>query len=207
MPTVDVYNMQNQKVSEIELPDDIFAEPRYDRLLHEVVRYQRAKARQGTHATKNRSAVSGGGKKPYRQKGTGRARQGTVRAPHYRGGGVVFGPTPRSHAFKLPKKVRANALRSALTRRVSQARLVVLDELTLGEIKTRQMVEVLKRFNLDSALIVLPDRDATVELSARNIPHVTVLPTVGLNVYDILRHRSLVLTVPAVQKICERLAR
>ncbi|MCK6530944.1 50S ribosomal protein L4 [Myxococcota bacterium] len=207
MPTVEVFNMNREKVSEIELPDDIFSEPRYDRLLHEVVRYQRAKARQGTHATKNRSAVSGGGKKPYRQKGTGRARQGTTRAPHYRGGGVVFGPHPRSHAFKLPKKVRANALRSALSRRVVQSRLFVLDALELPGIKTRQMADLLGRFGIESALFVLPDRNANVELSARNIPNVTVLPSVGLNVYDVLRHRNLVLTVPAVQKIRERLAR
>jgi len=207
MATAPVYNMLREQVSEIDLPDDVFAEAKYDRLLHEVVRYQRAKARQGTHATKNRSAVSGGGKKPYRQKGTGRARQGATRAPHYRGGGIVFGPTPRSHAFKLPRKVRANALRSALTRRVSQERCFVLDRLDLPEIKTRRVVELLERFGVESALVVLPDRDQVVELSSRNIPEVKVLPTVGLNVYDILRHRHLILTVPSVQRICERLAR
>ncbi len=206
MPKVAVYNMAHAQVGELELPDAIFAEDRYDHLLHEVVRYQRAKARRGTACTKERSDVSGGGKKPYRQKGTGRARQGTRRAPQFAGGGVVFGPKPRSFAFKLNKKVRRNALKSALTRRAADTKLVLVDELSLPEIKTQQFAAFLDRFEVDSALVVLHEDDRVVQLSARNIPKIKVMRSEGLNVLDVLRHEHLILTVPAVEKVKERLA-
>lgn len=206
MPKVAVYNMAHAQVGELELPDAIFAEDRYDHLLHEVVRYQRAKARRGTACTKERSDVSGGGKKPYRQKGTGRARQGTRRAPQFAGGGVVFGPKPRSYAFKLNKKVRRNALKSALTRRAADTKLVLVDELSLPEIKTQQFAAFLDRFEVDSALVVLHEDDRVVQLSARNIPKIKVMRSEGLNVLDVLRHEHLILTVPAVEKVKERLA-
>ncbi len=206
MPKVAVYNMQREQVGEYDLPDSIFAEERYDKLLHEVVRYQRARARQGSASTKERSDVSGGGAKPYRQKGTGRARQGTRRAPQFRGGGVVFGPHPRDYGFKLNKKVRANALKSALTRRAGGQQIVLIDELAMPEIKTRTFAELLRRFDVRSALVVIDGDDRAVQLSARNIPHVTVLRSEGLNVHDVLRHDHLILTVPAVEAVKERLS-
>jgi large subunit ribosomal protein L4 len=151
--------------------------------------------------------VSGGGKKPWRQKGTGRARQGSTRAPHWRGGGSVFGPQPRSHAFSLPKKVRRAALKSALSRRVGENALFVLNELAFAEAKTRHFAGFMKNFGFESLLLVVPSADATIEKVSRNIPGVTVLPVEGLNVYDVLRHRNIALTQPAVAPIVERLTR
>jgi len=206
MTKVAVYNMDHTQVGELDLPDAIFAEDRYEHLLHEVVRFQRNKARRGTAATKERSDVSGGGKKPYRQKGTGRARQGTRRAPQFKGGGVVFGPHPRSYAFKLNKKVRRNALKSALSKRATGMKLVLVDEISLPEVKTRQFAAFLDRFEVDSALVVLDQADRNVQLSARNIPKIKVLRSEGLNVHDILRHEHLILTVPAVEAVKERLS-
>lgn len=206
MPKVAIYNMDRTQVGELDLPDAIFAEDRYDHLLHEVVRYQRAKARSGTACTKERSDVAGGGRKPFRQKGTGRARQGTRRSPIHKGGGVVFGPRPRSYAFKLNKKVRRNALKSALTRRTSGMKLLLVDELSMPEIKTKQFAAFLDRFEVDSAVVVLDQDDRHVQLSARNIPKIKVLRSAGLNVYDVLKHEHLILTVPAVEAVKERLA-
>ncbi len=206
MPNVAVYDMNRQQVGEIDLPDDIFAQTKYDHLLHQVVRYQQAKARSGSASTRERSDVSGGGAKPYRQKGTGRARQGTRRAPQFRGGGVVFGPHPRDFSFKLNKKVKRNALKSALTRRTSGEKLVLVDQLTLAAIKTRDFAAFLDRFEVESALVVLDANDENVQLSARNIPRVTVLRSDGLNVHDVLRHEHLILTVPAAEAVKERLA-
>ena len=206
MTNVAIFNMKHEQVGEIDLPDSVFADDKYDHLLQEVVRFQRAKARSGTASTKERSDVSGGGAKPYRQKGTGRARQGTRRAPQFRGGGVVFGPHPRDYSFKLNKKVRRNALKSALARRVAGAKLVLIDELTLPEIKTGTFAEFLARFDVDSALVVLHEDDDTIRLSARNIPKITVLRSEGLNVYDVLGHEHLILTVPAAEKVQERLS-
>ena len=206
MPNVAVYDMNRQQVGEIDLPDDIFAQTKYDHLLHQVVRYQQAKARSGSASTRERSDVSGGGAKPYRQKGTGRARQGTRRAPQFRGGGVVFGPHPRDFSFKLNKKVKRNALKSALTRRTSGEKLVLVDQLTLAAIKTRDFAAFLDRFVGESALVVLDANDENVQLSARNIPRVTVLRSDGLNVHDVLRHEHLILTVPAAEAVKERLA-
>jgi large subunit ribosomal protein L4 len=207
MPTVDLFNSTREKVGSVELDDRVFAAEVKEHLFHMVVRYQLAARRQGTHATKRRAEVSGGGKKPWRQKGTGRARQGSTRAPHWRGGGVVFGPQPRSHAFALPKKVRRAALRGALSRRLGEQALVVLDAIALPEAKTRHFAQVMKTFGFESLLVVVPTPDAQVELASRNIPGVTVLPVAGLNVYDVLRHRNIALTAPAIAPIVERLTR
>jgi large subunit ribosomal protein L4 len=207
MPTFNMYNTSHEPAGSIELDDTIFATEVKEHLFHTVVRYQLAKRRAGTHATKGRSQVSGGGKKPYRQKGTGRARAGTTRAAQWRGGGVVHGPQPRSHAHKLPKKVRAAALRCALSRRCEESRLTVFDEFDMPEIKTKSFAAVMDSFAFDDLLLVLSDKDDKVLRSARNIPKVTVMPVEGLNVYDVLRHKNLALTAAAVDKIVARLGR
>lgn len=205
MPTVDVYNQDREKVAELALSDEVFGVDRRDDLMHAVVRYQLAKKRQGTHKVKGRAEVRGGGRKPWRQKGTGRARQGTIRAPQWRGGGVVHGPTPRSYAFKLNKKVRRAALRSALSHRIAEGAVVVLDDLELPEIKTKHVVKLLKTFELEDALLVMPEKDEKVFLSARNLPNVTFLPVQGVNVRDVLHRGTIVMTAAAVQALTERL--
>jgi large subunit ribosomal protein L4 len=207
MPTIDVYNINREKVSEVTLDEQVFGADVKEHLLYAVVRYQLAKRRQGTHKTKGRSEVSGGGRKPWRQKGTGRARVGSSRSPIWRGGGTTFGPVPRDHGFKLNKKVRKAALRSALSRRAQEGAVVVLDKLEVDEIKTRTVADLLTRFELSDALFVLPDRDDRFIRSARNLPAVTVLPTDGLNVYDVLHRRNLVLTQGALEAVTQRLAR
>ncbi|MCK6505428.1 50S ribosomal protein L4 [Myxococcota bacterium] len=207
MPTIDMYNTERVKVGSIDLDDTIFGAEVKPYLFHAVVRYQLAKRRAGTHATKTRAQVSGGGKKPFKQKGTGRARQGTTRAPHWRGGGVVFGPHPRSHAHELPKKVRRAALRSALSKRLQDETLTVFDAFALSQIKTKDFVQVMKNFQFDDLLLVLPAKDETVIRSARNVPGVTVLPVEGLNVYDVLKHKNLALTKDAVAGVVARLTR
>jgi len=176
-----------------------------DHLLHIAVRYQLASRRQGTHDTKGRAEVNGGGKKPWRQKGTGRARQGTTRAPQWRGGGVVFGPTPRDHGFKLNKKVRRAALCSALSKRVSDNDLIVLDQLAFDAPKTKNVNAFMDAFNMKDALVVLDDVSANVALSARNLSAVTVIPSVGLNVYDVLLRSKLVMTQAAIEAVTARL--
>jgi large subunit ribosomal protein L4 len=206
MPTVSVYNMSRDKVGEVNLDDSVFGAEVKEHLFYAVVRHQMAERRAGTHSTKSRSEVSGGGKKPWKQKGTGRARQGTTRAPHWRGGGVVFGPKPRSHAFKLNKKVRRSALCGALTRRVQENALFVIDELTLPEIKTRQVIDFMKRFDCSELLVVLPAHDETFARSARNIEGVKVLLAEGLNVYDILNHKNVVISRPAIDAVTARLS-
>lgn len=205
MPTVDVYNQNREKVAELALSDEVFGAPRRDDLMHAVVRYQLAKKRQGTHKVKGRAEVRGGGAKPWRQKGTGRARQGTTRAPQWRGGGVVHGPTPRSHAFKLNKKVRRAALRSALSHRIAEGSLVVLDDLELPEIKTKHMTNLLRTFELKDALVVMPEKNEKVLLSARNLPNVTFLPVQGVNVRDVLHRGTIVMTKAAVEALTARL--
>ncbi len=207
MPVVKVYSQSKDEVSSVELSDAIYGVEPKEHLFHLMVRYQLAKRRAGTHAVKSRSQVSGGGKKPFKQKGTGRARAGTTRAVHWRGGGVVHGPVVRSHAIKVPKKVRRAALCSALSRRVQDEAFWVLDKLELPEIKTRLMKQVLDNFGWEKVCIVLPEVDEVVRRSARNIPGLTVLPVDGLNVYDILRHGHLVVTVDALARIDERLGR
>jgi len=201
MPTVAVYNTKKEQVGEIELKDEIFNVPVKPHLLHEVVTMQLARRRAGTVATKGRSEVSGSGRKPWRQKGTGRARVGTRTTPLWRGGGIIFGPKPREHGPKVSKKIRKQALRMALSSKLGDNEMVVLDELALPAMKTKGFVEVLKAFAADNALVVIPERDETVERSARNVPSAKVLRADGLNVYDILRYRQLILTKGAVPKI------
>jgi len=205
MPVVDLFNSAREKIGTVALDDSIFASEVKEHLFHMVVRYQLAARRQGTHATKRRAEVAGGGRKPWKQKGTGRARQGSTRAPHWRGGGVVFGPQPRSHAFKLNKKVRRAALRGALSRRLGENALVVLDGVNLPEVKTRHFAQFMKAFAFESLLVVVPSADSNLSRAARNIPGVTVLPVAGLNVYDVLRHRNIALTAPAIESIVARL--
>jgi large subunit ribosomal protein L4 len=203
MPKVPVYNMNGQQVEEIELDERLFAAPVRSDLMHEVVLMYLAGQRQGTSKVKNRSEVSGGGRKPWRQKGTGRARQGSIRAPQWKGGGVVFGPTPRSYKYKLPKKVRRLALYSALTTKVDDGKIIVLDQLTVSEPKTKHMAALLKTFDVKKALIVDAEKQENTELSARNLPGVKYVAANGINVYDLLRHEHLVLTKDAVAKVGE----
>ena len=205
MPTVDVYNIGRTVISQLELSDSIFAVPVKPHVLHEVVLYQLAKRRAGTAKTKGRSEVAGGGKKPWRQKGTGRARAGTSRSPIWRGGGTIHGPQPRSYDMRVPKKVRRLALKMALSQKLLDHELTVLDTLQLERIKTKDFAAVLERFELGKTLIVLPHADEMVEKSARNIPNVKVLRSEGLNVYDLLDYHNVLLTQESVGKIEERL--
>jgi large subunit ribosomal protein L4 len=205
MPTLDVYDTNREAVGSIDLEASVFGVEVREHLFHAVVRYQLAKRRQGTHATKGRALISGGGKKPFRQKGTGRARAGTTRAPHWRGGGVVHGPHYRSHAHKLPKRTRRAALCAALSRRVEENRLTVFQSLALPEIKTRQVCDLLARFEMSKVLLVTAGADDNLERSARNIPGVTVLQVAGVNVYDVLKHDHLAITVEAAAALAQRL--
>ena len=207
MATLDVVTAQNERAGSVDLDPIVFEAPVEPDLFHAEVRRQLAHRRAGTHSTKNRSGVSGGGSKPWRQKGTGRARQGTIRAPQWAGGGVVFGPVPRSYEHSLNKKVRRNALRGALSLRQAEGAITVVDGLELGEYKTAKVVEALRGLALegDSVLIVIREADPFVERSAKNLPGVAVIRVAGLNVYDVLRHKRLLLTRSAVEGIVERL--
>ncbi len=205
MALVDVYNVNKEKVGEVDLKEDIFGVEVKSYLLHEVVVWQRACRRKGTASTKTRGEVSGGGHKPWRQKGTGRARVGSNRSPVWRGGGTVFGPKPRSYAYSLPKKVRRAALKMALSSKLANGQLVVLEDYPYSAPKTKEFIQVMKKFDLEKALFITPEGHETLELSARNVPFVQVLPTAGLNVYDILRYDHLVLLSPAVAAIEARL--
>uniref|UniRef100_A0A7C3V8U6 Large ribosomal subunit protein uL4 n=1 Tax=Desulfobacca acetoxidans TaxID=60893 RepID=A0A7C3V8U6_9BACT len=205
MPIVDVYNINKEKVGEVDLKDDIFGVEVKPYLLHEVVVWQQACRRKGTASTKTRGEVSGGGRKPWRQKGTGRARAGSTRSPLWRGGGTVFGPKPRSYAYTLPKKVRRAALKMALSSKLANGQLVVLEDYPFDAPKTKEFIQVMKNFNLEKTLFITLDSHKTLELSARNVPYVQVLPSAGLNVYDILRYDHLVLLSPAVAAIEARL--
>jgi len=209
MGSVEVMTIENKKAGSLELSPGIFEAKVKPDLLHAEVRRQLARRRAGTHSTKNRSTVSGGGAKPWRQKGTGRARQGTTRAPQWAGGGAVFGPVPRSYEHKLPKKVRSAALRSALSLRCGEGAITVVDALPLDEFKTRRVREMLGALALadKSVLIVIDGADEKLERSARNLPGVAVVRVAGLNVYDVLRHESLLLTRGAVAGIEARLQR
>jgi large subunit ribosomal protein L4 len=204
MPKVPVYNISGAQVGEIELAETIFGIEPNASVLHEAVVMQQASLRRGTHDTKGRSEVRGGGRKPWRQKGTGRARQGSIRAPQWVGGGTVFGPTPRSYAFKLPKKVRRLALKSALSSKVNANEIIVLDALTIDAPKTKAMVEILAALKVGKkALIVSNEQDNNIVLSARNIPGVKVVDATGINVLDLLHHDALVITKDAVAKVEE----
>ncbi|MGM9966228.1 50S ribosomal protein L4 [uncultured Rummeliibacillus sp.] len=204
MTKVNVLSQTGSSVGEIELNDAIFGIEPNQSVLFDAVIAQRASLRQGTHKVKNRSEVAGGGRKPWRQKGTGRARQGSIRSPQWRGGGTVFGPTPRSYSYKLPKKVRRLALKSALSSKVAETNFVVLDALKLDAPKTKDFVKVLTDLSIESkSLFVTADLDENVALSARNIPGVTVLTAAGINVLDLVGHDKVVFTQAAVQKVEE----
>jgi large subunit ribosomal protein L4 len=206
MPTIDVFNIQKEKVGEVELQEEIFGVPVRGHVLHEVVTWQRACRRGGNASTKSRGEVRGGGRKPWRQKGTGRARSGSTRSPIWKGGGVIFGPKPRSYAFTLPKKVRRLALKMALSSKLQAGQLVVLDEYPHTQPKTKDFVQVLRNFEIAKVLIIAGEANQALQLSARNVPHVQVMLAAGLNVYDILRYEHLVMLKPALAQIEERLA-
>lgn len=206
MPTIDVFNIQKEKVGEVELQEEIFGVPVRGHVLHEVVTWQRACRRGGNASTKSRGEVRGGGRKPWRQKGTGRARSGSTRSPIWKGGGVTFGPKPRSYAYALPKKVRRLALKMALSSKLQAGQLVVLDAYPHTQPKTKDFVQVLRNFEIAKVLIIAGEANQALQLSARNVPHVQVMLAAGLNVYDILRYEHLVMLKPALAQIEERLA-
>jgi len=205
MPVVDVLDINRTKVGEVNLRDDIFNVPVQGHILHEVVTMQLANRRSGTACTKGRSEVRGGGRKPWRQKGTGRARVGSTRSPLWRGGGVVFGPKPRSYAYKVPKKVRRQALKMALSSKLANGQLLILDQYPHQEPKTKEFVKVMDNLQLKKVLFVTPADEPILTLSSRNVPYVQVMRTEGLNVYDILRYDHLVVFQPAISQIEERL--
>ncbi len=203
MANVSVFNMAGNEVGKLELNDDVFAVEINEHLVHMAVVQQLANKRQGTQSAKTRSEVSGGGKKPWRQKGTGHARQGSTRAPQWTGGGVVFAPKPRDYSFKMNRKEKNAAIKSVLTSKVNDSKFIVLDELTLEKVKTKEVVAMLKNLNVEKALIVTAEKDANVTLSARNIPTVRTALTNTINVYDILKYDTVVITKDAVAKIEE----
>ena len=203
MANVAVYNMQGETVGTMELNDAVFGVKVNEHLVHEAVVAQLANKRQGTQSAKTRSEVSGGGKKPWRQKGTGHARQGSTRAPQWTGGGVVFAPKPRDYSIRLNKKERRLALKSVLTSKVQDSKFFVLDELTLDEVKTKKMQAVLDALKVQKAIIVLPEKDEKVVLSAKNIPGVMTAVATSINTYDILKYDAVVTTKGGVAKIEE----
>jgi len=201
MPKVDVYNGKNESISKVDLSPGVFDTEVKEHLYYDVVKMQLANRRKGSASTKSRNEVRGGGKKPYRQKGTGRARAGSIRSPLWRGGGVIFGPKPRDYGYKVTKKVRKAALRSALTQKLKDGKLMVVDDLGITEIKTKKFVEVMKSLDITRALIVVSEQDQNLTLSARNVPNVKVLNAAGLNVFDVLRYDTLVIKKDAVDVI------
>jgi large subunit ribosomal protein L4 len=205
MAVTEVYNTDNKKVGEVELNDGLFGLEVKKHILHDVVKMQLANRRAGTASTKTRTEVRGGGAKPYRQKGTGRARAGTNRSPLWRGGGVIFGPKPRDYSYKLPKKVRKLGVRMALSTRFSEKNMLVLDGFDLADIKTKQFVDVMKKLNIENGLIVIPEKNENLEKSSRNVHGYKVIQADGLNVYDILLHRRLVLLQPCLGQLEKRL--
>lgn len=207
MPKVAVFNTEGKQVGDIELNDAIFGVKINEGLMHQVVLNQLANRRQGTVATKTRTQVRGGGRKPWRQKGTGRARVGSIRSPLWVGGGVTFGPTPRDHSYAIPKKARRAALKSALSAKVRDGEIIVIDELSVDAPKTKVMVSILKALEAEKKpLVVIAEWDNNVELSTRNIPNALVAKSAGLNVYDILNHEKLIITKDAVARLEEVLA-
>ena len=206
MPTVAVQNIKGKKVSQAELADHIFNVEVKSSVLHEVVNMQMANRRAASASVKHRSDIRGSRRKLFRQKGTGRARRGDIKSPLLRGGGVVFGPDGRKYAHKVPKKIRKLALKMALSSKLQDDSLIVLDKFELPQIKTKEFVSVMDALSLDNALIITAEPDETLERSSRNVPTVKVLRSEGLNVYDILKFRTLVLTEPAVKSIEGRLS-
>lgn len=205
MATITIYDQTKKEVGSMDLAPEIFEVPVKPEILHLVVRSQLAAKRQGTHATKTRGMKRGGGAKPWRQKGTGRARSGSTRSPLWRGGGTTFGPQPRDYSFKVNKKVRRLALRMALTSRFSEEKLMVVKSIDLPEIKTKLFVEVAEALGLNKALVIVKDADNKLLLSARNIPGIKLISADQLNVYDILKHRQIVMLENAAQDLQERL--
>ncbi|MFB1083240.1 50S ribosomal protein L4 [Jeotgalibacillus sp. JSM ZJ347] len=207
MPKVSLFKQDGSQAGDIELNESIFGIEPNNAVMFETVLMQRAAQRQGTHKVKNRSEVAGGGRKPWRQKGTGRARQGSIRSPQWRGGGTVFGPTPRSYSYKLPKKVRRLAIKSALSSKVAEENILVLEALSFESPKTKEFASVLSSLSLDKKVLVVTEGlDENVALSGRNIPGVTVISATGVNVLDVLGHDKVVMTKGAVQKVEEVLA-
>ena len=207
MTSVNLYKQDGSQNGTVELNDAVFGVEPNENVVFDAILRQRASLRQGTHAVKNRSAVSGGGKKPWRQKGTGRARQGSIRSPQWVGGGTVFGPTPRSYAYKLPRKVRRLAIKSVLSQKVLDNSLVVVDALTFEAPKTKAFAEVLNNLDVKSkVLVVLEDDNKTAALAARNLANVTVIPAKGLNVLDVVNNDKLVITKGALSQVEEVLA-
>ncbi|MDY6854832.1 MAG: 50S ribosomal protein L4 [Thermodesulfobacteriota bacterium] len=204
MPVTDVYNTQKKKVCEIYLNDEIYDVKVKPHLISDVIIMQQKNKRRGTASTKNRAQVRGGGVKPWRQKGTGRARVGSRRSPLWVGGGTVFGPTPRDYSCSLPKKVKREALKSVLTLKLKEGKIIVLDNFHLDEIRTKAFVFIMSNFDVQNVLIV-DEGNFTLERSARNVKFTKVLPPEGLNVYDILRHENLILVKPSLEKIETRL--
>jgi len=205
MAVCDVVNTSAKKVGDIELNDALFAVAVQPGVLHDVVCMQRANSRQGTASTKTRGEVAGSNAKPWRQKGTGRARSGTRKSPVWRGGGITFGPKPRDYSYKLPKKVRRLAMRMALSARFDEGNLVILDTFDMPEIKTKEFVKVMNNFDFDNCLVVTGDENKAVQLSARNAVGYKVLPVAGLNVYDILKYSKLMLVQSTLAQLEERL--
>ena len=207
MPKVAILKQDGTNAGDIELNESVFGIEPNTHVLHEAVVMQRASLRQGTHAVKNRSEVRGGGRKPWRQKGTGRARQGSIRSPHWVGGGVVFGPTPRSYSYKLPKKMRRLALKSALSSKVKEDNLVVLEDIVIEAPKTKEIVKILNALDVDTkALIVTAEKDEVVAKSANNLPNVKTITVDQLNVLDILAYDKLIISKEAAEKAGEVLA-
>lgn len=201
MPVLDIYDIEKNKVSEVELSDSVFGVEVNESAIYEVVRMQMAARRQGTASTKERSFVSGGGKKPWRQKGTGRARSGSTRSPIWRGGGIVFGPHPRDYSFSVPKKVRRAALKSALSLKFRDQKIIVLKDFPMEDIKTKKFKEVLDRFGLKSVLFVLDGSNESLEKSSRNLQDLKMMRSEGINVYDLMRYEHLILMEPSVKNI------
>ena len=205
MAKIQVVDQNNKKVGDFELAPEVFEVEIMPEILNQVVRAQRASQRQGTHATKTRGLKSGGGRKPWRQKGTGRARAGSTRSPLWRGGAVLFGPQPRDYSFKVNKKVRKLALKMALSSRVSEEKMTVVKSIDLPEIKTKAFAEVAQNLGLNKTLIVAKNADKNLEMSARNMPHIKVIEADKLNVYDVLLYPELVMLESAAQDVQERL--
>jgi len=201
MATIDVYDITTNKVGEIELSDSVFRGEAREYLIHEAVKIQLANRRAGTVAVKNRSAVSGGGKKPYKQKGTGQARQGCIRAPHYPGGGVAFGPQPKEYSLKMNKKARKAAICSALSILFAESKLKVLNAIELENISTKNFVEILNAFGLNKTLVVIDGQNTNLELSARNVKDVKVMKSEAINVYDLVKFNNVIFTEAAVRKV------
>lgn len=205
MAVTELYNIENEKIGEVELSDHLFGIEVNKHILHDVVKMQRANRRSGNACTKTRVEVRGTSAKPYKQKGTGRARAGSRRSPLWRGGGVTFGPKPRDYSYELPKKVKRLGVKMALSARFSEKNLMVLDDFKMENIKTKQFAQIMTKLELGNALIITPGRDEVIEKSARNMYGYKVLPVAGVNVYDILHHKKLVLLQSSIEGLEERL--